>query len=143
MIQAIIIDDEALILDNLTYIFQQLPDTRLLGAYQDPSKALADYPSLHPDVVIVDINMPYMNGLEFAEKLRELDKKANIIFLTAYDNYALDAFSVHAVDYILKPVTTSKLKNLWSATGKGICTYGAAFHFRVRRAPPENPGTFK
>ena len=110
MIQAIIIDDEALILDNLTYIFQQLPDTRLLGAYQDPSKALADYPSLHPDVVIVDINMPYMNGLEFAEKLRELDKKANIIFLTAYDNYALDAFSVHAVDYILKPVTTSKLK---------------------------------
>ena len=110
MIQAIIIDDEALILDNLTYIFQQLPDTRLQGAYQDPSKALADYPSLHPDVVIVDINMPYMNGLEFAEKLRELDKKANIIFLTAYDNYALDAFSVHAVDYILKPVTTSKLR---------------------------------
>ena len=74
MIQAIIIDDEALILDNLTYIFQQLPDTRLLGAYQDPSKALADYPSLHPDVVIVDINMPYINGLEFAEKLRELER---------------------------------------------------------------------
>lgn len=109
MIQAIIIDDESLILDNLTYIFQQLPDTRLLGAYQNPSKALEDYPHLHPDVVIVDINMPHMNGLEFAEKLRKLDKKANIIFLTAYDNYALDAFSVHAVDYILKPVTTSKL----------------------------------
>ncbi len=110
MLQAMIIDDEALILDNLTYIFQQLPDTQLLGAYQDPAKALADYSTLQPDVVIVDINMPNMNGLEFAEKLREQSPQANIIFLTAYDNYALDAFSVHAVDYILKPVTSSKLK---------------------------------
>lgn len=110
MINAIIIDDEALILDNLAYIFQQLPEARLLASYQDPLAALAEYPSLRPDVVIVDINMPTMNGLEFAEKIRELDTSANIIFLTAYDNYAVDAFQVHAVDYILKPVTTSKLK---------------------------------
>lgn len=110
MIRVFIIDDEALILDNLSYILQQLPEVSLLGAYQDPCTALEDYSRLRPDVVIVDINMPYMNGLEFAEKLRETDFNANIIFLTAYENYALDAFSVHAVDYILKPVTSSKLK---------------------------------
>lgn len=110
MIRALIIDDETLILDNLTYIFSQLPQAELAGSFQDASKALAEYTRINPDVVIVDINMPSMNGLEFAEKLRELDPQANIIFLTAYDQYAVDAFGVHAVDYILKPVTTSKLK---------------------------------
>ncbi|MDO5422112.1 MAG: LytTR family DNA-binding domain-containing protein [Eubacteriales bacterium] len=110
MLKAIIIDDETLILDNLSYIFQQLENATLLKAYADPAQALEEYAYLKPDVVIVDINMPSMNGLEFAEKLRLLDDQANIIFLTAYDQYAIDAFSVHAVDYILKPVTTSKLK---------------------------------
>jgi DNA-binding LytR/AlgR family response regulator len=110
MIKAIIIDDEALILDNLRYIFDQLPDTTLIGAYQEPAQALKEYPNLQPDVVIVDINMPSMNGLEFAEQLQQLDSRSNIIFLTAYESYAVDAFAVHAVDYILKPVTTSKLK---------------------------------
>ncbi|MDY3917931.1 MAG: LytTR family DNA-binding domain-containing protein [Candidatus Limivivens sp.] len=110
MLTAIIIDDETLILDNLSYIFQQLDNARILRSYEDPARALEEYSSLKPDVVIVDINMPSMNGLEFAENLRAMDPKANIIFLTAYDQYAIDAFGVHAVDYILKPVTTSKLK---------------------------------
>lgn len=109
MIRAITIDDEQLILDNLAYIFSKLEETQLVKAYQDPVEALADYENVRPDVVLVDITMPSMNGLEFAEKLREIDAQANIIFLTAYEQYAVDAFKVNAIDYILKPVTTSKL----------------------------------
>ena len=109
MIRAIAIDDEQLILDNLTYIFSKLTDATLVQTYKNPVDALTDYHTLHPDVILVDINMPSMNGLEFAERLREIDTDANIIFLTAYEQYAVDAFKVNAVDYILKPVTSSKL----------------------------------
>lgn len=109
MIHAMIVDDEQIILDNLTYIFEQLEDAAVQKAFQDPAAALREYPALKPDVVIMDINMPTMNGLEFAEKIREIDPDANIIFLTAYDNYAVNAFGVNALDYLLKPVTTSKL----------------------------------
>lgn len=109
MIHAMIVDDEQIILDNLTYIFEQLEDAAVQKAFQDPAAALREYPALRPDVVIMDINMPTMNGLEFAEKIREIDPDANIIFLTAYDNYAVNAFGVNALDYLLKPVTTSKL----------------------------------
>ncbi len=109
MIRAMIVDDEQMILDNLIYIFEQLEDAMVLKAFQDPVEALREYPALKPDVVIMDINMPTMNGLEFAEKIRETDPDANLIFLTAYENFAVNAFGVNALDYLLKPVTTSKL----------------------------------
>lgn len=132
MIHAIIVDDEQLILDNLTYIFEQLENATLLKAFQNPVEALREYSLLNPDVIFIDINMPSMNGVEFAEKIRELDENANIIFLTAYENYAVNAFSVHAVDYILKPVTTSKLrKSLERITP------------RQSNAEPAIPGSFR
>ncbi len=111
MLRVLIVDDEQLILDNISFILRQMDDVEIAGAFSDPVEALVQYESLAPDVTIMDINMPPMNGLEFAEKIREKDPKARIIFLTAYENYAIDAFAVHAMDYILKPVTTSKLKS--------------------------------
>ncbi len=110
MLRVIAIDDEPLILDNLTYIFNNLEDAELVASFLDPMQALKEYSELQPDAVIIDINMPKINGLDFAERIKELDPMANILFLTAYDNYAINAFNVGAVDYLLKPVTESMLR---------------------------------
>ena len=125
MIRAMIVDDEQMILDNLIYIFEQLENATVQKAFQDPAAALREYRLLQPDVVIMDINMPMINGLEFAEKIRKIDPDANLIFLTAYENYAVNAFGVNAIDYLLKPVTTSKLMR---ALG------------RIRRRPGQDTG---
>ena len=103
MLRIIAIDDEPLVLENLKYVISQLEQAELIGAFTDPRQVLHDYPDLRPDAVLVDINMPTMNGLDFAEQLHELDSNAQIIFLTAYDSYALDAYHVSALDYLMKP----------------------------------------
>lgn len=110
MLRIIAIDDEQLILDHISYIFSQFDEAELVATFLDPHQALEQYGALCPDAVLIDINMPKINGLDFAERIKAMDPAVNILFLTAYDDYAIDAFGVGAVDYLLKPVTASKLK---------------------------------
>lgn len=82
----------------------------LAGEADSAQKALDDIAQSRPDIVLLDVQMPGMNGIELASHLtRSLDPAPAIIFVTAYDEYALKAFEVHALDYLLKPVRAARL----------------------------------
>jgi two-component system, LytTR family, response regulator AlgR len=81
----------------------------LVGEASNGRDALEQLSALHTDVVLVDIRMPQMDGIELAQHLNKLDKPPVIIFTTAYDNYAIQAFEQHAIDYLLKPIRLGRL----------------------------------
>lgn len=80
-----------------------------VGEAANGVEALDKLASQHADVVLVDIRMPQMDGIELAQHLNKLDKPPVIIFTTAYDNYAIQAFEQHAIDYLLKPIRLGRL----------------------------------
>lgn len=77
----------------------------MIGTYNFPDEALEDFTAKAPEVVFLDIQMPRMNGLELASRMLSMNNKVNIVFLTAHSDYAVDAFKVEAVDYLLKPIS--------------------------------------
>ena len=81
----------------------------VVGEASNGIDALEQLSSVHADVVLVDIRMPQMDGIELAQHLNKLDKPPVIVFTTAYDNYAIQAFEQHAVDYLLKPIRLGRL----------------------------------
>jgi two-component system response regulator AlgR len=108
-----IVDDEAparaRLITLLSDIASECPHT-LVGQAATAQAALDDIGSSKPDIVLMDIQMPGMNGIELAAHLATLGENAPaVIFVTAFDAYALKAFEVHAVDYLLKPVRASRL----------------------------------
>ena len=111
MIRVITLDDEQLALDNLNFILKKFPELDIILSTTDANTALDSLQTLKPDLIFADISMPEINGMEIAEKVLELKLTTKVIFITAYEQYALDAFRVNAVDYILKPVTTSKVRH--------------------------------
>lgn len=107
-----IVDDESparhRIKELLTDCAAQLP-LELLGEASNGVDALSQLATLNADVVLVDIRMPQMDGIELAQHLNKLEKPPFIIFTTAYDNYAIQAFEQHAIDYLLKPIRLGRL----------------------------------
>jgi len=81
----------------------------LVGEASNGREALDQLATLHADVVLVDIRMPEMDGLELAQHLNKLERPPVIVFTTAYDNYAIQAFELHAIDYLLKPIRLGRL----------------------------------
>lgn len=81
----------------------------LVGEASNGREALEQLAVQHADVVLVDIRMPQMDGIELAQHLNKLDRPPVIIFTTAYDNYAIQAFEQHAIDYLLKPIRLGRL----------------------------------
>jgi len=107
-LKAILIDDERSSLESLTYeIREYCPEVEVIKTYQDPELAIQGIQKLHPDIVFLDIEMPGMNGFELLQKIPDLF--FNVIFVTAYDQFAIRAFDFNAVDYVLKPVRKIKL----------------------------------
>lgn len=81
----------------------------LVGEASNGRDALEQLSTLHADVVLVDIRMPQMDGIELAQHLNKLEKPPVIIFTTAFDNHAIQAFELHAIDYLLKPIRLGRL----------------------------------
>lgn len=105
----LIVDDESLARDRIKRILQEQNEHELVGEAQNGQEALQKIDSLHPDVVLLDIRMPGIDGLEVARHLVDMEEPPAVIFVTAYDDYALEAFKVNAVDYLLKPVRAERL----------------------------------
>ncbi|MCF8018809.1 MAG: LytTR family DNA-binding domain-containing protein [Vallitaleaceae bacterium] len=105
MIQVILVDDERPALEELSYLLKSYEDIRILGTYTDPMVALTKLHKTKVDVVFLDISMPEMDGLRLAKEIMKLPHPPLIVFATAFDEHALQAFDIHAIDYILKPLS--------------------------------------
>lgn len=107
-INTLIVDDEALARLLLTDSLKDFPEINIIGEAENGFDALKQINEKKPDLVFLDIQMPKLTGFEMLELI---DYKPEIIFVTAYDEYALKAFEQNAVDYLLKPFTTKRLKD--------------------------------
>jgi two-component system LytT family response regulator len=107
--RVLLVDDEALALDRLETFFADIEDVEVVGRARDGDEALERITELTPDLVIFDVQMPGKNGLRAAADI-EIEPRPEIVFVTAHEHYAPDAFDVDAADYLLKPVRFDRLR---------------------------------
>lgn len=108
--RTLIVDDEAPARLRLQSLLQQLDDVEIAGEAASGADALRQVEALNPDVVLLDIRMPGMDGLECARHLSRLNTPPAVIFTTAYDRFAIEAFEAQAIDYLVKPVRVERLQ---------------------------------
>lgn len=130
MLKAILVDDEVLAIELLEAMLKEIGGIEIIGKYANPLEGLGSLELLQPDILFLDIEMKEMNGIKVAEKIEALAFQVDIVFVTAYDEYALDAFNVQAVDYILKPINKSRLEKTVRRIGQR----------RKQPNPPSNLG---
>ena len=109
MVQVFLVDDERPALKELEHNLKDYPGIEIIGMFTDSKAALENIEKMHPEVVFLDINMPRLTGMEAALRILDISPETEIVFVTAYSQYALEAFEVHAIDYILKPVEKERL----------------------------------
>lgn len=109
-LKALIVDDEYPARQELRFALSGFEDIEIVGEATNAQEALALVKALDYHVLFLDISMPGMSGLELGAAIQELPRQPLIIFITAYDEYAVRAFEVNAVDYLLKPVEPGRLK---------------------------------
>jgi two-component system response regulator AlgR len=106
----LIVDDEALARERLYELIQELNPDMLISQAENGLQALESIKTGQPDIVLLDIRMPAMGGLEAAQHIASLESPPAIIFTTAYQEHALEAFETNAVDYLLKPIRKQRLQ---------------------------------
>ncbi|GLC90139.1 response regulator [Lysinibacillus piscis] len=110
--RVVLVDDEHLPLTRLKTLLEKYDvfELSVVGVYMGAHEALSSIQSVQPDVVFLDIMMPDMDGLELGEKILELLPNVEVVFTSGFDKFAIDAFNLHAIDYLLKPVQKSRLE---------------------------------
>ena len=130
-IRALIVDDEPLGRERLRTLLSQESSVELVGEAADPEEAVGKIQTLRPELVFLDIQMPGGTGFSILEQLGSQAPPA-VIFVTAHDQFALKAFEVHAVDYLLKPFDRSRLR---TALQRAVDRLGSSkqedLHFRL------------
>lgn len=114
-LRTLLVDDEPLAIERLQILCAALPQVTLVGTANEGEAALRLVEALRPDALVLDIAMPGLNGIDVA---RAIDGTGTaVIFVTAYDRFAVEAFDVAAVDYLLKPVTAQRLARAFDRVG--------------------------
>jgi DNA-binding LytR/AlgR family response regulator len=109
-LRGVIAEDELLLRQALRALLQETwPELELVAECEDGASALESIAELQPDVAFLDIRMPGLTGIEVARALREAAPRTQVVFVTAYDQYAIDAFEHGAIDYLLKPIARERL----------------------------------
>ncbi|WP_432467336.1 two-component system response regulator BtsR [Agarivorans sp. Z349TD_8] len=126
--RALIVDDEPLAREELAEMLQAHPQIELLGQFGNAIECLKNLKKLKPEVLFLDIEMPQISGLELANMLDNEEPPA-IVFVTAYDQFAVDAFEQNAVDYLLKPIDSKRL-------AKSIVRLTQRFNTQGNDTPP-------
>jgi two-component system, LytTR family, response regulator len=109
-LRTVLVDDEQLAREELGYLLGQVGGVEVIGQAGNGVEALATIERLHPDLVFLDVQMPGLTGFEVARRMLDGGPISQIIFVTAYDQHAIEAFEVNAVDYLLKPVDQARLE---------------------------------
>ena len=108
-LRTIVVDDEQLARDELCFLLEQLPGIEVVAQAGDGPDALRVIAEQMPDLVMLDVQMPGLTGFEVARRLMQSATDSHLVFVTAYDQHAIEAFDVNAVDYLLKPVEMTRL----------------------------------
>lgn len=106
----LLVDDEELQLTRLVDSINKVLPNDEVFSFTNPLEALKECQNIQIDIAFLDIEMPKLNGIMLAKKLKSINPKINIIFVTAYDSYALEAYKLHASGYVTKPVNEEKIK---------------------------------
>jgi two-component system LytT family response regulator len=114
-LRAYLVDDEALAIERMKRLLARFSEIEIVGSFTDAAKALEALRNELPDVLFLDIQMPVMNGFEL---LSRLDEHPFVIFTTAYDEYALKAFEVNSIDYLMKPIDAEHLERALKKLGR-------------------------
>lgn len=109
-IRVLIVDDEPPAVERLSGMVSMFSDCEVAGCESRPDRVLERCRQLRPDVVLLDIEMPGASGLQLASGLLRLEPAPSVIFVTAHDHYAVEAFDVEAVDYLVKPIREARLR---------------------------------
>ncbi|MFT4937024.1 MAG: two-component system LytT family response regulator [Paraglaciecola sp.] len=108
-IRVLIVDDEPLAREGVALRLENQKDIEIIGECANGSDAIRSILSLHPDLVFLDIKMPKVNGFDVVNAVGT-EHMPPVIFLTAYDEYAIEAFKTHAIDYLLKPIDNARFE---------------------------------
>jgi two-component system, LytTR family, response regulator LytT len=108
-LRAVVVDDEQLAREELCFLLEQAGGVDIVGQARNGVEGLRLVGEQKPDLLLLDVQMPGLNGFEVAHRLMDAGLLPHLVFVTAYDQYALDAFKVNAVDYLLKPVDAARL----------------------------------
>jgi two-component system response regulator AlgR len=108
-LRLLVVDDEPLAVERLQILLSRLGQVSLVGTSSDGEAALRMVGALRPDAVLLDIAMPGMDGIDVARALGRTEKPPLVVFVTAFDTFAVAAFDIEAVDYLMKPVTPDRL----------------------------------
>lgn len=131
MATAIIIDDEYYSIEGLKIELELFGGVDVIATYESCITALNDIESLKPDIAFLDIEMPEMNGLVMFNKILDKSPATKIVFVTAYTDFAVEAFELNAADYLIKPVQTERLKKTLSRLSIALSNkpYGPSVFF--------------
>jgi len=116
--RVLIVDDEPPARERLRSLLAEISDAEIVGEAGTGTEALSQAAALSPDVVLLDVRMPGMDGIEAARHLSTLEEPPAVIFTTAYDQYAVNAFETRAVGYLLKPIRKEKLAAALEQAGR-------------------------
>ncbi len=145
-IRALVVDDEPMARDRVLSLLQQEEDVEVVGECGDGTQAVAAIQHQSPDLVFLDVQMPGHNGFEVIEAVGA-DRMPTVIFVTAYDEYALKAFEVHALDYSAEAVrprplpadAAARARRRWSAAGPATWAAGCWHSSTTSRPSPGRP----
>ncbi|MGB9803867.1 LytR/AlgR family response regulator transcription factor [Desulfofundulus sp.] len=153
---AVVVDDEPLARDELKYLLSAHPECLVVGEAEDAQEALKLVAGLQPDVVFLDIQMRGMSGCEAARQMLSFPHPPLVVFATAYNEYAVRAFELGALDYILKPFesdrlarTIERIENLkkhageWAEAVERVACLLEAKKHRLKKLPVEKNGEIK
>jgi two-component system LytT family response regulator/two-component system response regulator LytT len=125
-LRVLVIDDEQLARDELCFLLGQIDDVEIIGQAADGVEALRKAGELQPDLMFLDVQMPGLTGFEVARRMVEADILPQLVFVTAYDQYAIEAFAVNALDYVLKPVDADRLQQTLERVRRRLAAEQAA-----------------
>ena len=139
MLKTIIVDDEAPARSELRFLLDEIGDVEVVAEAAGVREAIEKMASHPVDVLFLDVSMPGVTGLQFAEALQRLKNPPAVVFVTAYGEHALEGFKVNAVDYLVKPVETDRLRQAVKRATEYVTLHVKAS--QAERIPVEKGGT--